>query len=160
MSTRSLAMLLIFLLVPFFIAEPLVNSVFHARDVKVFGVSLVGPEFRAVLGVGIAICEMGIIFLSVFGRIGDALSDIVRPLLRVAPLIAFFTVFFKTFRPILARFFPSLFSSLEAEVSVVQAVNTDSFTEGVLLTVAALALFVVTNDFLRRWRKSVHFMEE
>jgi hypothetical protein len=160
MSTQLFAILLILLLVPFFVAEPLVNSVFHARDVKMFGVSLLSPEFRTLLGIGIAICEMGIVLLSIFGRIGDAISDIVRPLLRVAPLVAFFTVFFKTFKPILTRFFPSLFGSPETEVSIAQAVNNSSFNEGVLLTVAALVLFMFTNGVLSRWRRSVRFIEE
>lgn len=160
MSTRFVAMLLIILLIPFFVAEPLINSVFNARDVKVFGVSFVGQQVHTFLGIAIVICEIAIVLFSMLGRMRDTLDDILRPFLRFAPLYAFFEVFRRSFRPILTRYFPFLFGSPEQEASIAQAVSSNAFTEGVLLSVGALILFIITNNFLSKWRRSVRFIEE
>ncbi len=160
MSTQFLVILLILLLVPFFIAEPLANSVFQASDVKIFGVSLLGEEVHTLLGIAIAICELAIVMFSMLGRIRDTIDDLLRPLLRFLPLAAFFFVFFDTFRPIFANFFPGLFGAPDPNITIAQAVSQDTFSEGVLLTVGAMVLFLMTNRFLKTPEKTVRYIEK
>jgi hypothetical protein len=160
MSTQLLAILLILLLVPFFIAEPLANSIFQASDVRILGVSLLGEEVHTVLGIAIAICELAIVMFSMLGRIRDTIDDLLRPLLRFLPLAGFFFAFFDTFRPILSNFFPGLFGRPEPNVTIAQAVSRDTFSEGVLLTVGALVLFLMTNRFLKTPERTVRYVEK
>jgi hypothetical protein len=160
MSTQLLAILLIILLMLFFIAEPLATNVFQASDVRILGVSLLGEEVHTVLGIAIAICELGIVMFSMLGRIRDTIDDLLRPLLRFVPLAGFFYAFFDTFRPILSRFFPGLFGSPDPNTSIAQAISQDTFSEGVLLTVGALVLFLMTNRFLKTPERTVRYIEK
>lgn len=146
-------LLLAIFLFAFFGMESFVVNYLQAADLKILGISVLSPNFKLFLAVGILFCEFAIIMYSILDHVGNTIRDVIKPLVRILPLGAFLTTTYNTFSPL-------IFSNLPNEVgqtmgptgyqtySVAQAVNSGRFAEGILLTLGTMFLFVLASTAL------------
>lgn len=154
-----LGLILIILLFAFFGLEGFVVNYVGAADVRIMGISLLSNGFRGFLGLAIVFCEIGIILYSMLDRVGDAIRDVIKPLLRLLPLGAFLSTSYDTFSPLVYSILPVEVSAAMGEPSYenlnfAQSVNTPAFSEGILLTLFTMLLFIITSGALSKTRDS------
>jgi hypothetical protein len=110
-------------------------------------------ELQVLLGVAILFCQLAIILFSMLDRIGFAIIAIVKPLLRLIPLIAFLTTVWKTYSPIVFNLLPERFSEIfgisTTDGYLSQSIADGSFMLGVILTIVTMLLFVLVSYALR-----------
>ena len=115
------------------------------------GISM--AQVQVLLGVAILFCQLAIILFSMMDRIGYALLAIVKPLIRLVPLLAFLTTVWKTYSPIVFNLLPDRFSEIfgvsTTDNYLAQSIADGSFTEGVLVTIITMLLFVLVSYALR-----------
>ncbi|MGD9101012.1 MAG: hypothetical protein PVF45_11075 [Anaerolineae bacterium] len=151
MSCLFMGLLLIFAAL-FFGLEPAARTALQYKDIKVLGFSLLSPEFRVFLGVGIAFCEL--VLLASATSMLTTLANIVKTLkefLKLLPLFAFLMAAYKTFWPLIANeVIPASVAQTlgisQSNVYLAQTVNSSSFSQGVLVTLVALLFFAITNQ--------------
>jgi hypothetical protein len=132
----------VLLLALFFLPELLFDPA-QGTDVKILGISILSPEFRAIVGVGIAFCELMIIVFS-----SSIVLTIVEAI-KLIPLMFFVMAMYKTFWPIVSGLFPTEGAetfSAERGTYLTDVVNNDAFKEGVLLTLVTMLFFVIINQ--------------
>ena len=131
-------------------APPLIASLNQA------GISM--TQIQIILGIGILFCQFAIILFSMLDPIADTIKAIIKPLVRLVPLIAFLTSIWKTYAPVLFSILPAgvaqAFGVTKVEGYMAQAVSTGAFTTGVLITLGTMVLFVVTTFALGRSQDS------
>lgn len=134
--------ILLILLALFFFPEFVLEQT-QASDIRVLGISITSPEFRALLGVGIAFCELMIIVFS---------SSIVLTIIeaiKLVPLMFFIMAMYKTFWPIVSGLIPAEGAetfNADRGTYLQEAVNNDAFKEGVILTLVTMLFFVIVNQ--------------
>ena len=110
-------------------------------------------ELQVLLGVAILFCQLAIILFSMLDRIGSALLSIVKPLLRLIPLLAFLTSVWKTYSPIVFNLLPERISEIfgvsTTDGYLSQSIADGSFMLGVILTIITMLLFVLVSYALR-----------
>ncbi|MDM8529196.1 hypothetical protein QUF58_13430 [Anaerolineales bacterium HSG24] len=136
--------------------ESFVVNTMQAADVKFLGISLLSPGFRFFLGLGIVFCQVVIIMAVALDRVGDTVRDVIKPIVRLFPLAAFLSVSYNTFSPIIFSVMPNSMAQAagEPQVSLAQAVNSPAFSEGILLTLATMMLFLIASSVLRNKQES------
>lgn len=159
-----LGLILIILLFAFFGLEGFVVNYFNAADVRILGISLLSNGFRGFIGLAIVFCEIGIILYSMLDKVGDAIRDVIKPLLRLLPLGAFLSTSYDTFSPLVLSVLPAEVAAAIGEPSYenlnfAQVVNTPAFSEGILLTLFTMGLFVFTSKTLSETRDSAQVRE-
>ena len=106
-------------------------------------------ELQLLLGVAILFCQLAIILFSMLDRIGPALLALVKPLLRLIPLIAFLTTVWKTYSPIVFNLLPDRFAEIfgvsTADGYLSQSISDGTFMLGVILTIVTMLFFVLVN---------------
>lgn len=135
--------LLLFFVTAFFGLEPFATHVLGATDLRIMGFSLLGPEFKIILGLGIVFCELLIIVFS------NSIVLTVIEALKVVPLMFFVMAMYKTFWPLISGLIPTEGSETfksQNDAYLAQAVNNDGFREGVLLTLVTMLFFVIINQ--------------
>jgi len=110
-------------------------------------------ELQILLGVAILFCQLAIILFSMLDRIGFAILAIVKPLLRLVPLIAFLTTVWKTYSPIVFNLLPDRFAEIfgvsTADGYLSQSISDGTFMLGVILTIVTMLVFVLVSYALR-----------
>jgi hypothetical protein len=146
-----LILLLIAFLAAFFGLDQYADIV-GASDLRLrfIGFSLLSPEFRVFLGIGIAALEFGIILFSMLDRIVETIRETIKPLARLVPLGAFLISSYQTFVPI----FLNVVTLSDAGPAVrtdyfFEVINNNRFSEGILLTLFTMVLFLIANRALR-----------
>ena len=137
-------------------------------DIRVLGVPLVASitsvginvdTLKAVLGVGVVFSEFVVVIISMLDRIGETLRDMVKPTVRLIPFFLFLFAIWKALSPIIFNLLPppigETFGFTASEVSVTTFVQSGTFTEGILLSLAMMLLFVIAHNAL-----SVHDSDE
>jgi hypothetical protein len=116
-----------------------------------FGITT--DELQIILGVAILFCQLAIIMFSMLDRIGFAILAIVKPLLRLVPVIAFLTTVWKTYSPIVFNLLPDRFAEIfgvsTADGYLSQSISDGSFMLGVFLTIVSMLFFVLVSYALR-----------
>ena len=73
-------------------------------QVNVMGISLQqisqSTNIQAFLGIGIVLLEFGIVLFSMLDRIADTIKEIIKPVARLIPLVAFLAASYQTFAPL------------------------------------------------------------
>ncbi|MDM8521236.1 hypothetical protein QUF64_14415 [Anaerolineales bacterium HSG6] len=89
-------------------------------------------------------------------RVGDTVRDVIKPVVRLFPLVAFLSVSYNTFAPIIFSVMPNSMAQVagEPQVSLAEAVNGPAFSEGILLTLATMMLFLIASSVLNDNRES------
>ena len=115
------------------------------------GISTV--QVQVLLGVAILFCQLAIILFSMLDRIGFAILAVVKPLIRLVPLLAFLTTVWKTYSPIIFNLLPQRFSEIfgvsTTDDYFAQSIADGSFTRGVILTIVTMLLFALVSYALR-----------
>ena len=115
------------------------------------GISM--AEVQVLLGVAILFCQLAIILFSMLDRIGFAILAIVKPLLRLVPVLAFLTTVWKTYSPLVFNLLPDRFSEIfgvsTTDDYLAQSIADGSFTRGVILTIVTMLFFVIVSYALR-----------
>jgi hypothetical protein len=110
-------------------------------------------ELQVLLGVAILFCQLGIIMFSMLDRIGFAILAIIKPLLRLVPLIAFLTTVWKTYSPIVFNLLPERFSEIfgvsTTDGYLAQSISDGTFMLGVILTIVTMLVFILVSYALR-----------
>jgi hypothetical protein len=110
-------------------------------------------ELQVLLGVAILFCQLGIILFSMLDRIGFAILSLVKPLIRIVPLIAFLTTVWKTYSPIIFNLLPERFSEIfgvsTTEGYLAQSISDGTFMLGVIITIVTMLVFVLVSYALR-----------
>ncbi len=150
-----LVLLLLVFLAGFFGLETYAQNVMQASDIRILGISLLSSEFRAFLGIGVLFLEFAVILFSMLDRIGDTIREIIRLAARLLPFGLFLTSIWKTFAPVLQALLPNeilgqIGMASENPAPLTQVVTGDGFSEGVLLTLGTMALFIITTYALNR----------
>jgi hypothetical protein len=143
--------LLIIFLSAFFGLDQYASAV-GGEDLRLryLGISLLSPEFRAFLGLGIVFFEFAIILFSMLDRVVDTIRETIKPLARLIPLVAFLISSYQTFAPL---FLNSV--AIEDAGPAVQTnylfsvVNDSDFSAGILLTLFTMILFLLANRALK-----------
>lgn len=116
------------------------------------GVSMTGVQ--VFLGLGILFCQFAIIIFSMLDRIGDTIKAVIKPLVRLVPLFIFLGSIWKTYVPVVINLLPDSIAGFlgvtKVEGYMAQAVDDGTFSLGVVLTLGAMLLFVVTTYALGR----------
>ncbi len=116
-------------------------------------VGITTNELQLLLGVAILFCQLAIILFSMLDRIGSAILAIVKPLLRLIPLIAFLTTVWKTYSPIVFNLLPARFAEIfgvsTTDDYLSQSISDGSFMLGVILTIVTMLVFVLFSYALR-----------
>ena len=115
------------------------------------GISMTNVQI--LLGVAILFCQIAIILFSMLDRIGFAVLAIVKPLLRLVPVLAFLTTVWKTYSPILFNLLPDRFSEIfgvsTTDDYLAQSIADGSFTKGVILTIVLMLFIIIFSYALR-----------
>ena len=115
------------------------------------GISM--ANVQVLLGVAILFCQIAIILFSMLDRIGFAILSIVKPLLRLVPVLAFLTTVWKTYSPILFNLLPDRFSEIfggsTTDDYLAQSIADGSFTRGVILTIVLMLFIIIFSYALR-----------
>jgi len=115
------------------------------------GISMANVQI--LLGVAILFCQIAIILFSMLDRIGFAILSIVKPLLRLVPVLAFLTTVWKTYSPILFNLLPDRFSEIfgvsTTDDYLAQSIADGSFTRGVIYTIVLMLFIVIFSHALR-----------
>ncbi len=148
---RLFVLLLIVCLALFF-GLHYVNST--GQEVKVLDVTVAGggstqnsAQIQVVLAGGIAFFQFAIVILALLDRIADSFKLIVRPFVVLLPLIGFLLSMYRTFAPLFANFLPQSMVSavgINTATSMTAWVTNPEFTTGVLITLGAMFLFLLT----------------
>jgi hypothetical protein len=114
---------------------------------------ITSDELQVLLGVAILFCQLAIILFSMLDRIGFAILSIVRPLIRLIPLIAFLTTVWKTYSPIVFNLLPERFAEVfgvnTTEGYLSQSISDGTFMLGVILTIVTMLFFILVNFAVR-----------
>ena len=141
--------LLIVFLAGFFGLEQFAQNALNASDIRVIGISILSPEFRLFLGIGVIFCEFAIVFFSMLPRIGDTIKDALIPLARLLPMGAFLGAIYNTFEPIFRDLMPASLSATSSNGAyIAQAISTGSFGRNLILTLLTMILFAITTQAL------------
>jgi len=146
--------LLIMFLIAFFGMESYIVNYMGKADVRIMGVSLLSNGVQAFLGIAILFCQFAIILFSMLDRVGETIRDIIKPLIRIIPLWAFISVSYSTFSPLFFSLFPpnvamAMGVPTYENFSFAQAVNQQTFSEGILVMSFTMLLFVIATAALR-----------
>ena len=110
-------------------------------------------EVQVLLGVAILFCQLAIILFSMLDRIGFAILAIIKPLLRLVPVLAFLTTVWNTYSPIIFNLLPDRFAEIfgvsTTDDYLAQSIADGSFTRGVILTIVTMLFFVIVSYALR-----------
>lgn len=110
-------------------------------------------ELQILLGVAILFCLLAIILFSMLDRIGFAILSLVKPLLRIIPLLAFLTTVWKTYSPIVFNLLPDRFAEIfgvsTTDGYLSQSISDGTFMLGVILTILTMLVFVLVSFVLR-----------
>ena len=136
----------------FFGLEPAAQHAWDVTDIKVLGFSLLSPEFRTFLGVGIAFCELVLIFsaTSILSMLGNVIG-VLKGVLKLIPLLAFCFAAYRAFWPIVTNeIVPApmakTFGITQSEAYLTKTANSNSFTQAVTWTLVTLLFFAITNQ--------------
>lgn len=143
-------LLLIVFLVAFFGGIDALNQ-YLGGEVQILGTSLKSPEVQVFLGGGIVLFEFIIILFSMLDRIIDTIKEVIRPVAKLIPLGAFLTAIYQTFEPIIKSFLPEQVVGAAGNNPgyIAQAVNDGTLTQGILLTLGTMILFLLAGRALR-----------
>ena len=122
------------------------TNVMNASDIQVLGISVLGPEFRAFLGLGTVFCQAAIIFLAMIDRVGETIKAALMPMARLIPLGAFVAFAWETISPILLGFLPQNIRAtfgVAGQADISTAMDNGDFTNGVVFTLITMLLFMV-----------------
>jgi hypothetical protein len=148
-----LVVLLIVFLTAFFGIDRFVDwFAGDAQDaqIKYLEIPLSSPQIRIFLGLGTVFLEFAIILFSMLDRIVDTIRETIKPLARLIPLGAFLISIYQTFAPLLTNSVSMEGAGPAVRTSnLVNIVNDNSFSEGILLTVFTMLLFLVADRALR-----------
>jgi hypothetical protein len=150
-------LLLIVFITAFFGMESFVVNFMQAADVKVLGISMLDPGFRLFLALGIVFCQLVIIMVAMLDRVGDTIRDVIKPIFRLLPLMAFVTVSYNTFAPIVFSMLPETAAQVAGQspnYNFAQAVYAPEFSTKIMLTVVTMVLFLITSSTLSDTRDS------
>ncbi len=115
-------------------------------QINIMGTTTGSPEFQVFLGGAIAFLEFVIILFSMLDRIIDTLRETVKPLARLVPLGAFITVIYQTFAPIFQDFASRGMGAAGTDSTyIAQAVSNGTLSQGILLTLGTMLLFLLAN---------------
>ncbi|GEM_PF-1905422 len=152
------SLLLIGFLLAFFGMESFIVNYLGYADVRVLGISLLSPGMQVFLGIGIIFCEFAIIMFAMLDHVGNTIKEVIKPLVKVIPLLAFGTATYRTFSPIAFNLMPQPVAQAMGgptyNVSIAQAVSSGSFNEGILLTLATMLLFILAVAALKERSES------
>lgn len=143
--------LLIIFLTAFFGLDQYASAM-GAEDLRIryLGISLLSPEFRVFLGLGIVFLEFAVILFSMLDRIVDTVRETIKPLARLIPLVAFLTASYQTFAPILRNSVIIEDAGPAVQTNYLfNVVNDSGFRAGILLTLFTMILFLLANRALR-----------
>jgi len=151
-SFESLLGLYIFILIGFLISffSPNILEKLAGGDIQIMGFSLQSPELKAFLAGGIVFLEFSIILFAMLDRIVDTIREIIRPIAKLLPLVAFLTSTYQTFGPLVKSFLPQSVVGPTGNNPdyITIAVADGSFSRGILLTLGTMLLFLLANRAL------------
>jgi len=122
---------------------------FLGGEIVVMGTSTRSPEFQVFLGGAIVFLEFAIILFSMLDHVIDTLRETIRPLARLIPLGAFLASIYQTFTPIVRDLVARSTGTATAEtVYIARAVENGTLSQGILLTLGTMILFLLANRIL------------
>ena len=107
---------------------------------------------KNLLGIGVLFSEFVVILFTMLDRIGDTLKETIKPVVRLIPFGVFLAAAWNIFAPIVLALLPSNIAAAfnSPQVALTDAVNRDSFTPTLLLSLGAMLLFIIGNYALGR----------
>jgi hypothetical protein len=111
---------------------------------------------KNLLGIGVLFSEFVVILFTMLDRIGDTLKETIKPVVRLIPFGVFLAAAWDIFAPIILALLPSAVATAfnSPQMAITDAVNRDSFTPSLLLSLGAMVLFIIGNYALGRPKDS------
>ena len=117
-------------------------------------IGITTTQIQILLGIGVLFCQFAIILFSMLDKIGATILAVIKPVIRLIPLIAFLTSIWSTYAPVLFNVLPdgvaNAFGVAKVDNYMAQAVSDGTFARGVIITLLMMLLFVITTMALGR----------